>query len=150
MTKQHKKGFFNTPAVLPHSRLIPYIGIIGNAVSPEKAASAPSAVSSQAPVADPFLLPDVEVSDVMNGVRIEKIGKWACIHMKKADAKAALGEVFSQFAADGIGYNWWSMRKSETKKPPYPGGINHRETGGTHEICGILAEKPGGRPRRTH
>lgn len=134
--------FWTAAAVL----VIGIIGNIGNAINPDKASPTSSAASSEAPVTNPFLLPDVEVNDVMNGLRTEKIGEWACIHMKKADAKAASEEEFAQFAAknvSGNGYNWWSVIFEDGTGICFTGSYTYVSTYGKLDEEGCIVEALG-------
>jgi len=48
----------------------------------------------------------------MNGIKTEKIGEYASIEVKKADAKSASANDFKEFVDTRIresGYNWWSV-----------------------------------------
>lgn len=134
--------FWTVAAVL----VIGIIGNIGNAINPGKAAPASSAVSSQAPITNPFLLPEVEVQDVNNGVRTEKIGEWACIHMKKADAKAASEEDFSKFAetrVQGSDYKWWSIIFEDGTGIQFTGSHTYVSTYGQLDDEGCISQAMG-------
>lgn len=134
--------FWTVAAVL----VIGIIGNIGNAINPGKAAPSSSAVSSQAPITNPFLLPEVEVQDVNNGVRTEKIGEWACIHMKKADAKAASEEDFSKFAetrVQGSDYKWWSIIFEDGTGIQFTGSHTYVSTYGQLDDEGCISQAMG-------
>lgn len=55
----------------------------------------------------------VSVQPVMNGIKTEKIGEYACIFVDKEIAKAAPVEDFVQFVHERVeasDYNWWLVR----------------------------------------
>lgn len=92
------------------------IGNIGNAMKGGKTGTStrsPSATASPEAVEDnAFLTAKIQEADVMNGTKTSKIGTWAYIEMKKADAKAASSEDYAEFAKQIVGgkdYNWFSV-----------------------------------------
>lgn len=81
------------------------------------ATPSPTPTPTPSPTAVPetdnvFLLAPVKIGAVMNGIKTEKLGEYASIEIKKADAKSASADDFKQFVDTRIsqsGYNWWSI-----------------------------------------
>ena len=140
-----KRWWFWTAAVV---LVLGIIGNISNAVNGGEEAPptlSSSFVSSQ-PEANPFLQPETQAADVMNGFRTEKLGQWACIHMEKAEAKAAGEDAFSEFAktnVQGSGYNWWSVIFEDGTGICFTGSHTYVSTYGRLDDEGCITEALG-------
>lgn len=133
--------------------VIGIIGNVGNALN-GKHGSGPKASSSSvgaAPTPEPestnvFLKAAVQEADVMNGIKTEKIGVWAYINMKKADAKAASPENYAEFARDvvnGSGYNWFSIIFEDQTGINFTGCYTYIATYGKLDDEGCVTEAIG-------
>lgn len=123
------------------------------AVSPSPASTleasatpAPSPVLSSEPGTSQLLAADISIADVMNGAKTDKIGEWACITVKKADAQKVSMDEFVSFVNERVkdsGYNWWTIVFEDGTGIQFAGSTTLGATYGTLDNEGCIIKSVG-------
>lgn len=99
----------------------------------------------------PFLLPDlmnaeIQIGDVLNGTKTEKLGEWAEIQIGKETLKEITQEQFLEFCNDTVrdsGYNWFTISCEDGTGIQFAGSIPYVSTYGSLDNEGCITESIG-------
>lgn len=95
---------------------------------------------------NPLMNAEIQIGDVLNGTRSEKLGEWAGIHISKESLKEITQEQFSEFCNDIVkdsGYNWFTISCDDGTGIQFAGSISYAATYGNLDNEGCIAESIG-------
>lgn len=95
---------------------------------------------------NPLMNAKIQIADVMNGTKSEKLGEWAEIQISKAVLEEITQEQFSEFCNDIVnesGYNWFTISCEDGTGIQFAGSIPYVSTYGSLDNEGCIAESMG-------
>lgn len=95
---------------------------------------------------NPLMNAKIQIADVMNGTKSEKLGEWAEIQISKAVLEEITQEQFSEFCNDIVnesGYNWFTISCEDGTGIQFAGSIPYVSTYGSMDNEGCIAESMG-------
>lgn len=95
---------------------------------------------------NPLMNAKIQIADVMNGTKNEKLGEWAEIKISKSVLEAITQEQFSEFCNDIVnesGYNWFTISCEDGTGIQFAGSIPYVSTYGSLDNEGCIAESMG-------
>ncbi len=108
---------------------------------------AKTALEEAKPESDnPLMNAKIQIADVMNGTKNEKLGEWAEIQISKEILEEITQEQFSEFCNDVVnesGYNWFTISCEDGTGIQFAGSIPYVSTYGSLDNEGCIAESMG-------
>ena len=95
---------------------------------------------------NPLMNAKIQIADVMNGTKSEKLGEWAEIQISKAVLEEITQEQFSEFCNDIVnesGYSWLTISCEDGTGIQFAGSIPYVSTYGSLDNEGCIAESMG-------
>ncbi|GFI48328.1 hypothetical protein IMSAGC019_03655 [Lachnospiraceae bacterium] len=95
---------------------------------------------------NPLMNAKIQIADVMNGTKNEKLGEWAEIQISKEILEEITQEQFSEFCNDVVnesGYNWFTISCEDGTGIQFAGSIPYVSTYGSLDNEGCIAESMG-------
>lgn len=95
---------------------------------------------------NPLMNADVQVGDVMNGTKTEKIGEWAEIRISKEVLKNVTQEQYAEFCESVVkdsGYNWFTITCEDGTGIQFAGSVYTVATYGKLDNEGCITETTG-------
>lgn len=95
---------------------------------------------------NPLMNADVQVGDVMNGTKTEKIGEWAEIRISKEVLKNVTQEQYAEFCESVVkdsGYNWFTITCEDGTGIQFAGSVYIVATYGKLDNEGCITETTG-------
>lgn len=95
---------------------------------------------------NPLMNADVQVGDVMNGTKTEKIGEWAEIRISKEVLKKVTQEQYAEFCESVVkdsGYNWFTIICEDGTGIQFAGSVHTVATYGNLDNEGCITETIG-------
>ena len=114
---------------------------------PETSQEAKTELEEAKPESDnPLMNAKIQIADVMNGTKNEKLGEWAEIQISKEILEEITQEQFSEFCNDVVsesGYNWFTISCEDGTGIQFAGSIPYVSTYGSLDNEGCIAESMG-------
>ena len=114
---------------------------------PETSQEAKTELEEAKPESDnPLMNAKIQIADVMNGTKNEKLGEWAEIQISKAVLEEITQEQFSEFCNDVVnesGYNWFTISCEDGTGIQFADSIPYVSTYGSLDNEGCIAESMG-------
>ena len=114
---------------------------------PETLQEAKTELKEAKPESDnPLMNAEIQIGDVLNGTKTEKLGEWAEIQIGKETLKEITQEQFSEFCNGTVrdsGYNWFTISCEDGTGIQFAGSIPYVSTYGSLDNEGCIAESIG-------
>ncbi len=116
-------------------------------IEPETSQEAKTELEEAKPESDnPLMNAKIQIADVMNGTKNEKLGEWAEIQISKEILEEITQEQFSEFCNDVVsesGYNWFTISCEDGTGIQFAGSIPYVSTYGSLDNEGCINESMG-------